>query len=136
MIPRQELLDRYYSSDVFAFPPIWDEGFGLPPVEAMAAGLPVVASRSGTVEETVVQGLTGFLVEKNHAGELAQALLLLLKDDALREAMGRAGRRRVLKHFTWSRVAAGMYTRYEQLCGRETSPAAQRSDAIQERINF
>jgi glycosyltransferase involved in cell wall biosynthesis len=120
-IPRQELLDRYYSSDVFAFAPIWDEGFGLPPVEAMAAGLPVVASRSGTVEETVVHGLTGFLVEKNNVGELAQALLLLLKDDARREAMGRAGRRRVLKHFTWSRVAAGMYTRYEQLCDRETS---------------
>jgi hypothetical protein len=35
--------------------------------------------------------------------------------------MGRAGRRRVLKHFTWSRVAAGMFTRYEQLCNREIS---------------
>jgi glycosyltransferase involved in cell wall biosynthesis len=130
MIPRQELLDRYYSSDVFAFPPIWNEGFGLPPVEAMAAGLPVVASRSGTVEETVVQGLTGFLVEKNDAGELAQALLVLLRDDARREAMGRAGRRRVLKHFTWSRVAAGMYTRYEQLCARETSQRSGRAIAI------
>jgi glycosyltransferase involved in cell wall biosynthesis len=136
MIPRQELLDRYYSSDVFAFPPIWDEGFGLPPVEAMAAGLPVVASRSGTVEETVVQGRTGFLVEKNHAGELAQALLLLLKDDARREAMGRAGRRRVLKHFTWSRVAAGMYTRYEQLCDRETSQRPNPGITIKERISF
>jgi glycosyltransferase involved in cell wall biosynthesis len=121
MIPRQELLDRYYSSDVFAFPPIWDEGFGLPPVEAMAAGLPVVATRSGTVEETVAHGITGFLVEKNNVGELAQALLLLLKDDARREIMGRAGRRRVLKHFTWSRVAAGMHTRYEELCAREVS---------------
>lgn len=127
MIPRQELLDRYYSSDVFAFPPIWDEGFGLPPVEAMAAGLPVVATRSGTVEETVVQGLTGLLVEKNQVAELAQALLLLLKDDARREAMGRAGRRRVLKHFTWSRVAASMYTRYEQLCERGTSSQPNRA---------
>jgi glycosyltransferase involved in cell wall biosynthesis len=135
MIPRQELLDRYYSSDVFAFPPIWDEGFGLPPVEAMAAGLPVVATRSGTVEETVVEGLTGFLVQKNHAGELAQALLLLLKDDTLREAMGRAGRRRVLKHFTWSRVAAGMFTRYEQLCSGENSRRPNRAVAVNERLN-
>jgi glycosyltransferase involved in cell wall biosynthesis len=101
----------------------------------MAAGLPVVASRSGTVEETVVHGLTGFLVEKNNVGELAQALLVLLKDDALREAMGRAGRRRVLKHFTWSRVAAGMYTRYEQLCGRETSQQLNSPIAINEGIN-
>jgi glycosyltransferase involved in cell wall biosynthesis len=135
MIPRQELLDRYYSSDVFAFPPIWDEGFGLPPVEAMAAGLPVVASRSGTIEETVVEGQTGFLVQKNHAGELAQALLLLLKDDTLREAMGRAGRRRVLKHFTWSRVAAGMFTRYEQLCSGEPSQRPNRAVAVNERLN-
>jgi glycosyltransferase involved in cell wall biosynthesis len=135
MIPRRELLDRYYSSDVFAFPPIWNEGFGLPPVEAMAAGLPVVASRSGTIEETVVQGLTGFLVEKNNVGELAQGLLLLLKDDARREAMGRAGRRRVLKHFTWSRIAAGMYTRYEQLCERDTSQRHHGATAIKGRIN-
>jgi glycosyltransferase involved in cell wall biosynthesis len=129
MIPRQDLLDRYYSSDVFAFPPIWDEGFGLPPVEAMAAGLPVVATRSSTVEETVVHGVTGFLVEKHSVGELAQALLFLLKDDARREVMGRAGRRRVLKHFTWSRVAADMYTRYEELCAREVSQQPHRASS-------
>jgi glycosyltransferase involved in cell wall biosynthesis len=136
MIPRRELLDRYYSSDVFAFPPIWDEGFGLPPVEAMAAGLPVVATRSGTVEETVVDGQTGILVEKNDAGELARALLLLMKDDARREAMGRAGRRRVLKHFTWSRVAAGMIARYEQLCAGEISRRPSRAISINKQINF
>jgi glycosyltransferase involved in cell wall biosynthesis len=135
MVPREELLHRYYSSDIFAFPSIWNEGFGLPPVEAMAAGLPVVASRSGTVEETVVQGLTGFLVEKNDAEELAQGMLLLLKDDACREAMGRAGRRRVLKHFTWSRVAAGMYERYEQLCKPVTSSQVKRLIAFNERIS-
>jgi glycosyltransferase involved in cell wall biosynthesis len=135
MLPREQLLEKYYSSDIFAFPSIWDEGFGLPPVEAMAAGLPVVATRSGTVEETVVQGLTGFLVDKNDAGELAQAILLLLKDCARREAMGRAGRRRVLKHFTWSRVAAGMYSRYEKLCSGETSSGLKRVTTINERIS-
>ncbi len=134
MIPRQELLDRYYSSDVFVFPPIWNEGFGLPPVEAMAAGLPVVATRSGTVQETVVDGQTGILVEKNHAGELARALLLLVKDDARREAMGRAGRRRVLKHFTWSRVAAGMIARYERLCAGEISQRSSRTVAMNQKI--
>jgi hypothetical protein len=49
--------------------------------------------------------------------------------------MGRAGRRRVLKHFTWSRVAAGMYTRYEQLCNRETSPRPHRAISFHERIS-
>jgi glycosyltransferase involved in cell wall biosynthesis len=41
-IPRQDFVDRYYHADIFAFPPIWEEGFGIPPIEAMAAGLPVV----------------------------------------------------------------------------------------------
>ncbi|MGB8539672.1 MAG: glycosyltransferase family 4 protein [Acidobacteriaceae bacterium] len=116
MIPRSELVDRYYAADIFAFAPIWNEGFGLPPVEAMAAGLPVVTSRSGTVMETVVDGKTGYLVEKNNAAELAEALLALLKDDARREAMGRAGRRRALGYFSWNAIAEGMHARYQSLC--------------------
>ncbi len=116
MIPRSELVDRYYEADVFAFAPIWNEGFGLPPLEAMAAGLPVVTSRSGTVVETVVDGKTGYLVEKNNAEELAHALLVLLNDDDRREAMGRAGRSRALDHFSWENIAVGMRTRYQTLC--------------------
>jgi glycosyltransferase involved in cell wall biosynthesis len=116
MIPRSELVDRYYAADIFAFAPIWNEGFGLPPVEAMAAGLPVVTSRSGTVVETVVEGKTGYLVEKNNAEQLAHAALLLLNDDDRREAMGRAGRRRALDHFSWDSVAEGMLARYQTLC--------------------
>ena len=116
MFQRPELVDRYYESDVFAFAPIWDEGFGLPAVEAMAAGVPVVSSRSGTLVETVLDGETGILVEKNNSVELADALLKLLNDDDLREAMGRAGRQRVMGHFTWDQIAKGMHTRYTTLC--------------------
>jgi glycosyltransferase involved in cell wall biosynthesis len=116
MIPRSELVDRYYAADIFAFAPVWNEGFGLPPLEAMAAGLPVVTSRSGTVTETVVDGKTGYLVEKNNAVELAGALLVLLKDDQRREAMGRAGRQRALGRFSWDAIAEGMHTRYQLLC--------------------
>lgn len=115
MVPRSELVDRYYAADVFAFAPIWDEGFGLPPLEAMAAGVPVVATRSGALVETIVQGQTGILVDKNNVEELAQAILLLLCDDARSEAMGRAGRRRALDRFTWDRVAEGMHNRYRVL---------------------
>jgi glycosyltransferase involved in cell wall biosynthesis len=114
-ISRAELLDSYYESDIFAFAPIWDEGFGLPPLEAMAAGTPVVTSRSGTVPETVINGTTGLVVEKNNVEELTQALLMLLNDDERRESMGRAGRRRVMRQFTWDAIAEGMRTRYETL---------------------
>jgi glycosyltransferase involved in cell wall biosynthesis len=67
------------------------------------------------VPETVINGSTGFVVEKNNVEELAQAMLMLLKDDDRREAMGRAGRRRVMQHFTWDAIADGMRNRYETL---------------------
>lgn len=116
MIRRADLVARYYDADIFVFPPVWDEGFGIPPVEAMAAGTPVVASRSGAIVETVAHGKTGRLVDKNDAEGLAQSLLKLLQDDDLREDMGRAGRRRALEYFTWDRIAHATLSRYRALC--------------------
>ena len=115
-IPRSQLIDRYYSADVFAFTPIWNEGFGIPPVEAMAAGVPVVASRSGAVVETVTHQQTGFLVEKNNPQQVADRILTLLENNSLREAMGKCARQHVLKRFTWDLVAARIYERYRTLC--------------------
>jgi len=103
-IPREELLEHYYSADVFVFPSLWDEGFGLPPVEAMAAGLPVVATTSGAVPETVIEGETGFLVGKGDPEALADRLCMLLSRPALRIQIGVAGRKRVLDRFTWDRT--------------------------------
>lgn len=132
MIPRPELVQNYYDCDVFVFPPIWDEGFGLPPVEAMAAGTAVVATRSGAIVETVQQGHTGLLVEKNDPQALAQALLDLLTNDAMRERMGKAGRDRAMKHFTWDRVAEKMYSRYQALCSSAAAetPGASLSEQL------
>ncbi len=118
-IPRADLITRFQEADVFAFTPVWDEGFGLPPVEAMASGTPVVATKSGAVVETVRDGRTGFLLEKEDAGAIAGALLQLLRNDALRESMGRAARQRVMTHFTWNRIAETMLEQYEELLSRE-----------------
>ena len=116
---RRDLVDRYYGSDVFVFPPIWEEGFGIPPIEAMAAGVPVVGSHSGALPETVIDGETGFLVDKNDPRALARQILRLLKDDDLRETMGRAGRRRVLGTFAWERISSCLEKRYRQLLSGE-----------------
>ena len=114
--PRSELIEHYYNSDVFVFPSIWNEGFGAPPVEAMAAGTPVVATRSGAITETVKDHETGFLLEKNDCHALADAILKLFENDTLRERMGRAARKRVLQLFQWDRIIAAMYDRYQSLC--------------------
>ena len=115
-LSRPELINYYYGADVFVFPPIWNEGFGCTPVEAMAAGTPVVATRSGGIVETMRDQETGFLVEKNDSQGLAAAILKLLENDALRESMGRAARRRALEHFDWDTIVAAMHDRYQSLC--------------------
>lgn len=105
MVPRNQLINNFFDADLFVFPSLWDEGFGLPLVEAMAAGTAIVATRSGAVGETVQDGKTGLLVEKNEASALATAILKLLENDELRESMGRAARQRALYYFTWERSA-------------------------------
>lgn len=114
-IPRSELVARYFDADLFVFPSIWDEGFGIPPVEAMAAGVPVIVTRSGAMVETVQDGKTGLIVEKKDPIALAEAMLKLLEDEPLREAMGKAGRQRAFEQFTWEHVAKTLLREYEQL---------------------
>jgi glycosyltransferase involved in cell wall biosynthesis len=114
-VPRPELVDLYYSADVFAFAPIWDEGFGIPPVEAMAAGVPVVATRSGAIPEIVRDQQTGLLVGKNDPRSLAEGILKLLHDDDLRERMGQAARSWVHENFVWDRIAERMHRCYSKL---------------------
>ncbi|NET35113.1 MAG: tetratricopeptide repeat protein [Cyanothece sp. SIO1E1] len=116
MIARSKLIDRFFDADIFVFPPVWDEGFGIPPVEAMAAGTPVVATRSGAIVETVEHGKTGFLVAKNDAPALAAAILQLLEQDDLRVSMGQAARHRALTHFTWEQAADTTLQLYQALC--------------------
>lgn len=113
---RQELVAHYYRGDIFAMPSICNDSFCLPAVEAMAAGLPVVASRSGGLVETVTDGETGYIVEKNDPQGLAQALLALLRDETLMETMGKAARKRALSCFTWDQVGETMHRRYQELC--------------------
>jgi glycosyltransferase involved in cell wall biosynthesis len=75
-------------------PSAWAEPFGLVAVEAMQAGRPVIASAAGGLADIVVDGETGLLTPPGDPAALAAALRRLLADEALREAMGEAGRRR------------------------------------------
>jgi starch synthase len=71
----------------------------------MAAGLPVVATRVGGIPEIVADGETGLLVSPGDPDSLAEALERIVADAALRADFGRAGRRRAVEHFSWSRAA-------------------------------
>ncbi len=82
-------------------PAVWQEPFGLVNIEAMSTGLPVISTQVGGIPEIVVNGKTGFLVPPNDTHALVEAIETLLDDDQLRITMGREGRRRVERSFTW-----------------------------------
>lgn len=90
---------------------------GLPNValEAMAMGVPVVATAVGGTAEAVADGLTGTLVPPNRPDRLAEAIVRFLKDPAAARAAGAAGRRRVLERFSAARMVADTEALYEQL---------------------
>ena len=89
--------------DVFVLPSLW-EGLPIALLEAMAAGLPVVATRVGGVPEVVVDGVTGLLVPPRDPGALSEAVLTLLQAPDLRRKMGQAGQERVREHFSVERM--------------------------------
>ena len=91
------------------------EGLPLAVLEAMAAGLPVVATVVGGVPEVVVDGVTGFLVPPLNPVALAEALLSLLQDPARCKAMGRAGYKRVKQCFSMEQMTRQIESLYEEL---------------------
>lgn len=113
-VPWQQLANYYRRASVFAMPSYY-ETFGISVIEAMAFGLPVVATNVGGLPEVVEDGVTGILVPPGNAEALADALIRLLRDPDLRARMGRAGRERVRAEFTVDRVVTQMLAVYESV---------------------
>lgn len=102
------------SADVVACTP-WYEPFGIVPLEAMACGVPVVASAVGGMLDTVVHDVTGQLLKPQRPDEVAKTVNRLLRDDFLRQSMGAAGRDRARARYSWDRIAADIQRIYDRL---------------------
>jgi glycosyltransferase involved in cell wall biosynthesis len=113
-VPDRTLAALYRLASVFAFPSLY-EGFGLPPLEAMACGTPVVTSRISSLPEVV--GDAALLVDPYSLEEIALGIERALGDEALRAVLVERGRARV-KNFSWARSVTAIHSGYLKALGR------------------
>ena len=110
------------ASEIYCMPSLW-EALPFTLLEAMAAARPVVATAVDGIPEVVEDGVTGLLVTPRDATALAGALLCLIESPALRERLGRAGRRRFEQNFTFARMIARYEELFERLAAEHERPA-------------
>jgi glycosyltransferase involved in cell wall biosynthesis len=113
-VEEAELPALYSAAEVFVYPSLY-EGFGLPPLEAMACGAPVVTSNTSSLPEVV--GEAGLMVPPRDVRALAHTLTRLLETAALRQQLSRAGLERAAR-FSWERAANETQAVYDEVVER------------------
>lgn len=111
-----ELVTLYSLATVFAFPSFF-EGFGVPPIEAMACGAPVITSNTSSLPE--VAGDAALLVDPHNVDALAEALLRVVSDEQLQQELRQKGYQQA-QQYTWATSAKKMLAVYQRLYNGET----------------
>ena len=113
----EEMSSVYRTADIFVLPSkrtkTWEEQYGMVLVEAMASGIPIVATRSGSIPEIVADA--AILVGESDRQKLAQAILGLTEDEPKRQRLGRMGRERAEKYFDSRKTAKAIGRIYKRL---------------------
>jgi glycosyltransferase involved in cell wall biosynthesis len=116
-VPHARLPELYRSADAFVLPAVYPEAFSLPILEAMASGLPVVATRLGGPATILEDGATGLLVEPHDPVALANAVVRLAERSGEREALGSSARQRAVDRYSGERVARELLDYYRLALG-------------------
>jgi glycosyltransferase involved in cell wall biosynthesis len=101
--------------DIFVHPAIWEEGFGLAVLEAMAASKPVLVSNTGGIYALVKEEVNGLLLGPRKTDELSAAIIRMIETPGLIESMGKAGRRLAQEKFSMERMAEEIHDLYEEI---------------------
>ena len=117
-IPREETAPRYQEASVFILPSL-NEGMSNAMLEALASGLPIVATDAGGTKELVTDGENGYIIKMKDATHLAEKLEVLIENPELRRSMGRASRTRAEK-LSWENVAKEYFVLYKKICSKNT----------------
>lgn len=102
-------------ANIFVLPSTEREGLGIALIEAMAAGLPVIGTRLGGIPEVISENINGLLVAPGNPYELASAMETLTRDQAMREKMGKMGRKIYEEKFSASKMIQNMDSLYGEL---------------------
>jgi len=113
-VSRAKILEYYAEAQIYIHPSRY-EGFGNAILEAMASGLPVIATEVGGIPDFVQSEVNGLLVRPDNAESLTEALIRLIENPALRQKMGRESRRIAVADFTFDRLFEAFETKYRSL---------------------
>ncbi len=116
--PNAAMPELYGAADILSVPSIWQDPFPLAAVDGLAAGLPIVASRAGGLQEILGDGAAGLLVEPGDESALAGAITTLGVDPALRARLGDEARRRSFL-FSWERIVRDLRDAYVMASDRK-----------------
>jgi glycosyltransferase involved in cell wall biosynthesis len=132
-VPHSDMPALLRSADVVACPQR-SASFGVVPLEAMACGVPVVASAVGGLAESVVHEMTGLHVPPGRPALLARALRVLLADGVRRQELGAAGQDRTHVRYAWDRVARDVVRAYQRAAGPEMIAVQRGSAQVRTRL--
>jgi glycosyltransferase involved in cell wall biosynthesis len=113
-VSHDDIANYYAASDVYVNASFY-ESFGMSIIEAMAAGVPVVATDVGAVPELIRDRITGLLVKPNNAVEMAEAVCSLLMNSNFRKTIASTARDSVLHNFSWETISATLWNLYGSL---------------------
>lgn len=118
-VPAEDRPALYRLARAFVYPSYY-EGFGFPPLEAMASGTPVIASYASSLGEVI--GNAGILIDPYNIEDLRRALEMVLTDQALADDLARRGRERA-REFTWEKTARATLRCFQNVCASALTPA-------------
>jgi phosphatidylinositol alpha-mannosyltransferase len=122
-LPREDIPRAYRTADVFVAPSTGSESFGIVHLEAMASGVPIVASDIEGYREVLDAGREALLFANRDPKGLADAVIRVLQDRDLARGMAATGRRKA-ERYSWAEIARRLETLYLELVARERIPMA------------